>query len=267
VNTLLTTSNALQFRLGQEGVQVEPGHFAPDCLIVHAGASLALPHAASGAFLVQDEASQLVAALAAAAAGPRVLDVCAAPGGKTVGLAASTRDGGLIAAIDLRPRRIRLLKRTVAVSGATSIRVIRADALQPLPFGPAFDLVLVDAPCSGLGTVRRDPEIRWRRSVSDLPRLAATQHQLLTRAAEAVRPGGRLVYATCSSEPEENEGVVARFLADHRTFTLVDPRAACPELPASVAKALDTDGRLRTTPWRHGLECFFAAMLVKQGNL
>ena len=164
--------------------------------------------------------------------------------------------------MDLRPRRVELLRRTIQAAAARSVRIVRADALEPLPFDASFDLVLLDAPCSGLGTIRRDPEIRWRRAPEDLAGFAAAQGRMLRHAADAVRPGGRLVYATCSSEPEENDEVVDRLLAERP-----DPRAVLPDLSPPVAAALDPDGRLRTPPPGHDLDAFFAAMLVKRKHL
>src|SRR5205085_3097499 len=128
---------------------------------------------------------------------------------------------GLLVATDLRDRRINLLQRTVALSGARNVRIVQMDLRKPLPFSQPFDCVLVDAPCSGLGTLRRDPDIRWRRRESDLPGLAAAQRQMLAQAAGVVRSGGRLVYATCSSEPEENEAVVESFLHASDAFELM----------------------------------------------
>jgi 16S rRNA (cytosine967-C5)-methyltransferase len=208
---------------------------------------------------VQDEASQLVALAAGAKPGERVLDACASPGGKTLAMAAGMEDRGSIVAGDVRGRRVDLLRETVSRGGARSVRVARFDAAA-LPFRDEFDLVLLDAPCSGLGTIRRDPEIRWRRVAEDLPVLAATQRRLLERAAACVRPGGRLVYATCSSEPEENELVVQDFLAAHPDFSsepvALDRLATLPSHPL-VSPA----GYLRTRPDLHGLEAFFAARL------
>jgi 16S rRNA (cytosine967-C5)-methyltransferase len=119
----------------------------------------------------------------------------------------------------------------------------------------------VDAPCSGLGTVRRDPDIKWRRHAQDLPAMADRQITLLQRAAAVVRPGGRLVYATCSSEPDENEMIVDRFLASETGFRLVDLRR---DGRAELAPVLDDRGMLRTLPFEHGLEAFFAAALQRQ---
>jgi 16S rRNA (cytosine967-C5)-methyltransferase len=129
-----------------------------------------------------------------------------------------------------------------------------------LPFSTAFDRVLVDAPCSGLGIVRRDPDIRWRREEQGLEQFARTQVALLERAAAVVRSQGRLVYATCSSEPEENEGVVAAFLALNPEFELVDLHE---HGLAPLQPLLDAKGMLRTLPFAHGLEAFFAAALVR----
>jgi 16S rRNA (cytosine967-C5)-methyltransferase len=164
---------------------------------------------------------------------------------------------GLLVACDVRDARIGLLTRTVEASGATNVRVVQADVSQPLPFWQTFECVVVDVPCSGLGTLRRDPDIRWRRREADLALLADAQVQMLRNAAERVGVGGRLVYATCSSEPEENERVVDAFLASGAPFRAVDAR----EIPGVPAAALDDGGRLRTTPDEHALECFFGAVL------
>ena len=130
-----------------------------------------------------------------------------------------------------------------------------------MPFTRPFDCVLVDAPCSGLGILRRDPDIRWRRRESDLALLAAAQLQMLGQAADAVANGGRLIYATCSSEPEENEAVADAFLAGTPQFTAVDARRASDDLPAAV---VDSRGHLRTLPHVHGLEAFFGAVFRRR---
>jgi 16S rRNA (cytosine967-C5)-methyltransferase len=229
--------------------------------VVTSGNPLLTPLAHSGAFVVQDEASQLVGLFAGATPGERILDACASPGGKTTQMAAAMDDNGLIIATDVRGRRIELLARTVATSGARSIRVVRADARGVAPFHAVFDAVLVDAPCSGLGTIRRDPDVRWRRAEADLAPLASAQRDMLERLAAVVRQGGRLVYSTCSSEPEENECVVADFLEAHPEFRRAVPPAfeQRPELRA----LLDPDGTLRTLPFRDDLEAFYAVSLKK----
>ena len=255
-NRLKTSPEALTASLAREGVDAVAGRYAPDALIVTRGNPLATPLAHEGLFVVQDEASQLVALMAGARPGERILDACASPGGKTTAMAASMGDSGLIVATDLRGKRVELLANTVRISGATNIRVVRADATAALPFRRQFDAALLDVPCSGLGTIRRDPDVKWRRKESDLTQMAEGQLQMLRVAATAVKPGGRLIYATCSSEPEENEVVVEAFIAESQ-FKLIRPAA----LPRTVEPLLDDRGQLHTYPYRDNLEAFFAAVL------
>jgi len=257
-NRLRTTRDALQATLAADGIETTPTAFAPDGLRVISGNPLARPQ--DGAFVVQDEASQLIALTVDARPGQLVLDLCAAPGGKTTALAADMADRGLVLACDVRDRRLRLLQDTVRASGASNIRLTHVDARAAVPFRHgAFDRVLVDAPCSGLGTLRRDPDIKWRRREDDLPALVDRQQELIARAAATVKPGGRLVYATCSSEPEENENVIDRFLATHPGFEQHDLRA---ELDDRLTELVDQRGCLHTSPV-HGLEAFFAAALTR----
>ena len=261
-NTLRISRDRLAEQLAAHGVETEPARFARNGLAVRSGNPLLTPLAHEGLFAVQDESSQLVAELTGASSGERILDACASPGGKTTAMAAAMEDHGLIVATDLRGRRVDLLRRTVEAASARCVRVVRADVAGVLPFVEAFDCVLLDAPCSGLGTLRRDPEIKWRRSPDELEGLSATQAAMLGGAAGVLRPGGRLVYATCSSEPDENEAVVARFLDEHRDFTSAPDR-----IPPALARFMTADGYFRTLPFRDQLESFFAAMLVKTKDL
>ncbi len=258
-NRLRMPRAELSARLAQADVVVAPGTFAPDALIVERG------HPRHGReegwFVIQDEASQLISLLAGPRPGPRVLDTCASPGGKTTALAAAMEGRGMLVACDVRERRMDLLRRTVRASGAANVRLVQADLLKPLPFLDPFDCVLVDAPCSGLGILRRDPDIRWRRREDDLPSLAAAELVMLQHASRSVAPGGRLVYATCSSEPEENESVAAAFLTTSPDFVGVDLRREAGVVPADV---VDEQGHLRTSPPVHGLEAFFGAVFVRQ---
>jgi 16S rRNA (cytosine967-C5)-methyltransferase len=262
VNTWRSTRDDVARQLADHGVVTEPTRFAPLGLHVLEGNPLRTPLASRGLFMVQDEASQLVALATLAGPGERLLDACAAPGGKTLAMVAATGNQGLVVAADVRPRRVALLQQTLAAAGADCARVVRLDAASPLPFEPVFDAVLLDAPCSGLGTIRRDPEIRWRRTEADLPRLAAVQERMLEHAAAVVRPGGRLIYSTCSSEPEENEAVVSAFLARHPGFAQV-PLGRPGSAGSLLAPVTDESGRLRTWPHLHGLEAFFAALLTR----
>lgn len=257
-NTLRLTRDQVQEHLSRHDVETTAARFAPDGLIVTSGNPLRTAEHES--FLVQDEASQLVPLVMDAQPLERILDLCASPGGKTVALAAAMHDSGTIVACDVRAARVSLLQHTIHRSGAHHAHIVHVPAHGPLPFAGTFDRVLVDAPCSGLGTIRRDPDIRWRRAPRDLPRLAAQQLDLLMRAATAVRTGGRLVYATCSSEPEENEEVVTAFL-ERAPFDRVDLRN---EPHGALTPLLDDTGTLRTLPFAHGLEAFFATALVRR---
>lgn len=261
-NTLRTSREALAARLASHGVETAPTRFAPDGLTVSSGNPLLTPAAGEGLFIVQDESSQLVAMLAGVRPGERVLDACASPGGKTTAMAASAGNQARIVATDLRGRRVTLLASAVKAAGASCVTIVQADAAGVLPFRQTFDCVLLDAPCSGLGTLRRDPEIRWRRTEASLAGLASRQLTMLHRCADVLRPGGRLIYATCSSEPDENEAPVARFLEERREF------ARHPVLLPGALEAFRTpEGHFRTFPFRDRLEAFFAAMLVKTKDL
>lgn len=260
-NRARITRDQLAERLGLEGVTTRPTRFAPDGLVVDEGHPLRGDGAAAGWFVVQDEASQLVALLAGRNPGARVLDACAAPGGKATAIAATLTPGARLIACDVRSRRMDLLRRTVAASGVANVRLVRADLRRPLPFRRPFDCVFVDAPCSGLGTLRRDPDIRWRRDEGDLLAFAASQLDMLCHAAGAVAPDGRLIYSTCSSEREENESVADAFLARSPEFVAVDLRHADTAVPAD---AIDARGHLRTYPHVHGLEAFFGAVFARR---
>ena len=259
-NILRATRDRLMSDLAAHGVEAEPTRFASHGLTITAGNPLLTPLAHTGAFVVQDEASQLVGEFVGARPGERILDACASPGGKTTQMAGAMGGDGTIVAADVRGRRIELLARTVAESGATNIRVVQASARATPPFQPVFDAVLADAPCSGLGTIRRDPDVRWRRTEADLAVLAAAQLEMLAHLATLITPRGRLIYSTCSSEPEENEAVVAEFLESRPDFRRATPPSSNrPDLAA----LLDADGALKTLPFRDGLEAFYAAMLVR----
>jgi 16S rRNA (cytosine967-C5)-methyltransferase len=259
-NTLRITREQLQQRLSQHDVDTTSTRYAPDGLVVTSGNPLRT--AEDESFFVQDEASQLVPLVMDARPGERILDLCASPGGKTVAMAAAMHDSGTLIACDVRAGRLNLLHATVARSRASHVHVVHVPAHGPLPFVATFDRVLVDAPCSGLGTIRRDPDIRWRRTEGELPHLAEHQLDLLIRAAAVVKPGGRLVYATCSSEPEENEDVVKAFL-ERMPFDRLDLRSESPE---PLQPLLDDHGALRTLPFSHRLEAFFATAMVRRNH-
>ena len=260
VNRRRWTRDALAAALRERGVETVPAPLAPDGLRVVSGNPLRLPGA--GDFLVQDEASQLVALMVDARPGHRVLDACAAPGGKTLVLADQLGGRGTLVAGDVGMRRAGLLRALLRAHEA-DLPIVVHDVERAMPFGPRFDRVLLDAPCTGLGTLRRDVDIRWRRLEGDIAAAAARQRRMIAAAAGAVAPGGRLVYATCSSEPEENEEVVAAFLTGMPGFVRAGPDALVDAgVPPSVLDR--ATGDLQTRPDRHGLECFYASALERR---
>ena len=244
----------LEARLTDAGVAVRRSTHVPDAWHLPAGTLGRLPGDLRAELAVHDEGSQLVAWQVTVTPGQRVLDLCAAPGGKTRVLAQRMDGRGLLVAADWRPSRVKLLKRAVE-SGPTPVHILRLDAREALPFPPVFDHVLVDVPCSGTGVLRRDPDLKWTREPDDLPRFAEAARLMLDQAFRVLVPGGRLVYATCSSEPVENEDVVADFLS-------ATPEAQPVPVPAPPPLR-DEAGHLRTRPWADAMDGYFAAALVR----
>lgn len=239
--------------LRDAGVTAARGTFAAEVARLAPGVLGSLDPALRRDLVVQDEGSIAVAHAVGATPDERVLDLCASPGGKTVILWGDMRQRGCLVACDARPHRVQVLRDTLHEAGQP-LRIVMLDATGPLPFGEAFDRVFVDAPCSGTGTLRRDPDSKWTVTLEALPALVDTERRILAQAASAVAPGGVLIYATCSSEPDENDGVADAFLASTLDFVeapfhgpLVDPR-----------------GRLRTLPPRDALDAFFAVQLVRR---
>jgi 16S rRNA (cytosine967-C5)-methyltransferase len=261
VNPLVASSRSAAVEaLSAEGIEAVPSPRTPWGLRVEHGAAATSAALAAGMCLIQDEGSQLAGLLAPVAPGQRVLDVCGAPGGKAL-IYAAAAGPGLVIAGDARAARVTLLAATLRRGHADRARVVHLDPEAPLPFSGSFDVVVVDAPCSGLGTLRRDPDIKWRRTAADLPQLAARQLDLVRRAGAVVVPGGRLVYTTCSTEPEENEEVVARALEALPEFQIARDTPA-PE----VAPFVGDDGRFRTRPGRDGLDGYFGVVLARTGR-
>jgi 16S rRNA (cytosine967-C5)-methyltransferase len=255
-STLSTSREALAARLRDEDhVETTPTRYVPEGLIAaHGGRPGAWRAFADGAFVVQDESSMLIARLLDPKPGDTVADVCAAPGTKTTHLAQLMQNRGRLIAFDPQPARLALVGESAARLGVTIVEAHDGPVESLAPrFAGACDAVLVDAPCTNLGVLRRNPEVKWRRQPSDVAASAARQREILAAAATLLRPGGRLVYATCSLEPEENDGVVRPLLAERRDV-VVDP-------PAEFTPALDGDGTLRCLPHRHGGDGFTAIRL------
>lgn len=245
----------LEAMLEDSGVQVSDAPLVEDSLTLAPGTVLtALGAFQQGRCFVQDPAATLVTRYAAIPAGSQVADLCAAPGGKTVELA---REAAHVTAADSNESRIGRVIDTINRLELEHVDAVVADARDG-DLGQ-FDAVLVDAPCTGTGTFRRHPDARWRLRTSDLAVMGAAQRAVLRGAAKNVKPGGLLIYSTCSLEPEENDAQVEAFLADHPGWTLEPPPAGT--VPDTVLDA----GRLRVLPQRHGADGSFAARL-RRGN-
>ena len=227
--------------LREAGGEIETSQFADGAWRVSCAVPMLRELSESGRIYLQDEASQLVGQMVGAQAGDLVLDVCAAPGGKTTYMADRANDQATVIAGDRSASRLATIVGSARRQELESIKPIRLDAELSLPFRPrTFDKVLVDAPCSGTGTLRGNPEIRWRLRESEISAFAGRQKLILRNASEMVKPGGRLVYSTCSVEREENEDVVDEFLANDGAFHAVNS--------------------VRTWPQREGCDGFFVSV-------
>jgi 16S rRNA (cytosine967-C5)-methyltransferase len=262
---------AFRREFAEAGIRTRPTRYAPRALVVESGNVGASKPLSEGRVVIQDEASQLVAELVAPSApmhrgeaGQRVLDLCAAPGIKTCQLAEAL-GGGMLVACDLSPSRLRTFRKLLLrrVPSEVQLHVVRLDATERLPFTASFDRILLDVPCSGTGTLARNPEIKWRLQPGDVDRLAQAQLRMLKSALEILAPRGRLVYATCSLEPEENEQVVESVLEEARYCRLLTQPELSREFPA-FGSLFDSRGYFRTRPDLHEMDGFFAAVIVRE---
>ena len=255
--------HAIEEELRSEGIELAPGALLTGARLVLSGDVTRTPAFAEGRLFIQDEASQLVAALVGT--GSRLLDCCAAPGGKTAALAARNPTAQIVAA-ELHAHRAELLRKRVR---AGNVQVIQADALD-LPPGAGFDRVLADVPCSGTGTLARNPEIKWRLTPEDIADLHQRQVGILRAALRQLTPGGRAVYSTCSLERDEGETVVEEVLQEAPDYKLLDIRDELERLRANRELAwIESDSLLsgkflRTIPGLHPCDGFFAAVIEKQ---
>jgi 16S rRNA (cytosine967-C5)-methyltransferase len=268
-NLLRATTAALADELRAAGAEVTPLRSPEGLALRGLPAPFAHPSFATGHWTAQDDGAQLVSRLLAPAPGARVLDACAGTGGKTLHLAALAGPAATVVAADVSPGKLEVLAREAARLGATNVRTVATDLsvtaaaaspdLRAAAGDALFDAVLLDAPCTGLGTIRRHPEVKWRRTAADVTAAAERQWALLAALASAVRPGGVLVYAVCSPEPEEGPEVVADFLAQNPAWR----RSHARDVPGvDWAGLADADGALVTTIATHGCEAFYAARLV-----
>jgi len=262
VNTLKVQREDVLQGLQAQGVTAAPTPYAPQGIRItgEAGNLSETALFKSGAFEIQDEAAQIAAQLCEARPGMRVLDLAAGAGGKSLALAAAMKNKGEIIACDVRGEALAELEKRAQRAGVTIIKTLILDHAQPA--GP-FDLVLVDAPCSGTGTWRRQPELRWRLTPARLAELTALQDRLLDRAAGLTAPGGRLVYATCSILPVENQDRVAAALARLPGFSRLDLSQTWPvNQPSGLIPGLDQD--FRASPALTGTDGFYCAGLRRE---
>jgi 16S rRNA (cytosine967-C5)-methyltransferase len=250
------------------GCRIQAGRLLRGALVFEGGNPAASEAVRQGWVAIQDEASQAVAGLVAADPGNSVLDLCAAPGGKTMLLARAAGAQGHVVAADLHANRVRAMRERFELAGIRNVETVVLDGAQPLPFERPFDRILVDVPCSGTGTLARHPEIRWKLQAEDLRDLHDRQAVLLRNALPHLAPDGRLVYSTCSLEPEENEIVVSEVIgALGGTFQAADPRRAIEGMlreSVRVESVVSADGFFRTFPPEHGTDGFFAAVIERR---
>jgi 16S rRNA (cytosine967-C5)-methyltransferase len=263
-NVLKTTRDAALAALSAEGLSVAPTPFAPFGMRIDGRPSLARhPWLADGRVEVQDEGSQLVGLLTAPRRTDMVVDFCAGAGGKTLLLGAMMRSQGRLYAFDVSAKRLARLTPRLARSGLSNVHpqvIANERDTKVKRLAGKIDRVLVDAPCTGFGTLRRNPDLKWRQTPADVAELTAKQARIVDAAATLVKPGGRLVYATCSVLPEENDAIVDAFLASHPDFEERDVAA----LLVQAGVPLDTGKRLRLRPDVHRCDGFFAAVLERK---
>ncbi len=266
VNSIKATREDVLARLAAEGIAAEPCRYAPLGIRLKAKPALQKhPLYLEGAIEVQDEGSQLLGYLLAPKRGEMVVDFCAGAGGKTLLLGALMRSTGRLYAFDVSDKRLAKLKPRVARSGLSNMHpvcIASENDIRVKRLAGKIDRVLVDAPCSGLGTLRRNPDLKWRQTPQSVEELSRKQRDILAGAARLVKPGGRLVYATCSILEEENAAVVDAFLAAHPDFH----RLSAAEVLAQQGIAIDcNDARqdMRLLPQLHGTDGFYAAVLER----
>lgn len=262
VNTLKISRAAYAERLAAEGIAGRSSDFSPVGMhILAAIHPTRLPGFQDGLITVQDESSQLASLFLAPEPDQNVLDICAAPGGKTTHLAQLMENRGTLLACDLDARKLRRIEETAARLGITILETTSLDASRSLTAfsGRKFSRILVDAPCTGLGVIRRNPEAKWRLTSSDASRMANLQSSILRNVADHLEIGGVLLYSTCSTAPEENEGVIDLFLSERQDYMIEDLRSVFPR----YAMLCSDRGFFRGWPHRGGMDGFCAARLKR----
>ena len=262
-NTIKMDREELIEKLRKRGLKAIPASFSPEGILLNDPPPISeLPFLNDGFFIIQDEASQLVTSVLDPKAGEKILDGCASPGGKTTHIAQRMENKGEVYALDLTKDKLALIEEISQRLGIEIVKRLKGDATQSLPVleGMTFDRVLADVPCSGFGTLRKNPDLKWRKGEGDIKRLSELQLAILTHLSGYVKKGGVLVYSTCTVFREENEGVVEHFLKSHPDFQLESVYGVLPE----KCHPLVIDGYLKTFPPKDGMDGFFVARLIKK---
>lgn len=265
-NTLKTTREALMAKLSDEGCEVVPSDLVHEGIEIRScGDLFTFQPYLDGMFVAQDIGSMLVSYVLSPEPGENIIDLTAAPGGKVTHIAQLMRDTGLIIACDVHEHRLALVSENLKKLGIVSVKPLLCDSrkLPPDIHGMKFDRVLLDAPCSGTGVLRRRADLRWQRTEEDLRNLVELQKELLESAANLVRPGGILVYSTCSIEPEENREQISAFIGRHPEFSLDNAR---PYLPSGFKTRFPDQGTpfVSTYPYKHAIDGFFVTRLTRK---
>jgi 16S rRNA (cytosine967-C5)-methyltransferase len=256
INAIKTTESEFKSLVDSVNLKYKPGKFLNEFVQLQNLTNItAWDYYSKGYFNIQDESAGLACRLLGVEPGMRVLDICAAPGGKTAYLASLMNNVGEIVALDKYEARLKLLKANNVRLGLTCVTTVESDALDYN--SEPFDRVLADVPCSGTGTLSKKPDIKWKRDIFDLKKMTASQIKLLEKAASLVKPGGAVVYSTCSIEPEENFEIVKLFLNKHPNFKLESAKEKFND------EVIDENGCIQTLPQRHQMDGAFAAKLVR----
>ncbi|MDW7651905.1 MAG: 16S rRNA (cytosine(967)-C(5))-methyltransferase RsmB, partial [Bacillota bacterium] len=262
VNTLKTDRDRLLARLQENGIEARPGDVTPEHITIQgAGRLTNLEAYREGFFQVQGESAMLTSRILDPQPGERILDGCSAPGGKTTHLAALMQNRGEIVALDIHPHRLKLVEANCRRLGIGIVQTMCVDA-QEADTGKLgwFDRILLDVPCSGFGVIRRKPDLKWRRTETDIAQLARVQTKMLTACSELLKPGGVLVYSTCTNEPEETTRVVAALLQQDKSMETDDLRPFLPEAWRNDV----TEPGIQLYPHVHGVDGFFISRLKKK---
>ncbi|MGF9725979.1 16S rRNA (cytosine(967)-C(5))-methyltransferase RsmB [Bacillus safensis] len=264
VNRMKTDRTALQQKLMDTGIETELGDLSEDALKLMKGSIVSTPSFQEGYVTIQDESSMLVARALDPQPGETVLDACAAPGGKSTHIAERMNDEGKIVSLDLHEHKVKLIKQAAKRLNLTQIEAKALDARKAADYysEASFDRILIDAPCSGFGVIRRKPDMKYTKSQEDSARLAAIQQAILKEAAPLLKPGGTLVYSTCTMDPTENQQVIHAFLQEHQDF---EPDLSLNErLPEQVAPFVQ-NGSVQILPHYFGTDGFFICSMRKKG--